>query len=323
MIDVISVSKKYGKRYAVRDISFHVQEGEIVGLLGPNGAGKSTTMKIITGYLSASEGKVVIDGHDVEEEPEEARKCVGYLSELAPLYQEMTIREFLRFSCRLKGVSKGDRMEQIGSVAQIVQISDVLDRPIANLSKGYRQRVGLAQALIGEPKVLILDEPTVGLDPNQIIQMRELIRQLGSTITVIISSHILSEVQTVCDRVIIMQKGSIIADGKTSELTKMLSGCTQLTMSALGTKERVEKLLSEIPDIVRYQSMETQMDGVSRYLIEPQTGRDIPVRVALFNSFAKADCPIIDLHMDEMSLEEVFHELTQSSQEEEVDGSEK
>lgn len=309
MIDVVSVSKKYGKRYAIRDISFNIQEGEIVGLLGPNGAGKSTIMNIITGYLSPSEGKVIVDGYDMEEEPDKARKSIGYLPELAPLYQEMTVREFLTFICRLKNVTK-EREKQIQRVTKIVRVDDILDRPISNLSKGYRQRVGLAQALIGDPKVLILDEPTVGLDPNQIIQMRQLIRQLGHKTTIIVSSHILSEVQAVCDRVIIIQKGTIIADGKTEELTKKLSGHTTLTLAVYGSEVAVERILSDTPGIQKHRHLETQEEGVCRYSIIPQTGEDLTVRIDLFKALAADGCPILELYKDDVSLEAVFRELT-------------
>ena len=219
MIEVSHLTKKYGHRLAVEDVSFAVADGGICGLLGPNGAGKSTIMNILTGYLSATSGQVTVAGHPLPEEADAAKKCVGYLPEQPPLYPEMTVQEYLDFAAELKGVKKAERKEQVRSAARRTGLEKVLLRLIRSLSKGYRQRVGIAQALLGSPKLIILDEPTVGLDPAQVIEMRKLIRELGQANTVILSSHILSEVQAVCQQVLILSKGRLAASGSLQELT--------------------------------------------------------------------------------------------------------
>ena len=216
MIEVTDLTKRYGDHLAVDHLSFKVEKGQIYGFLGPNGAGKSTTMNIITGYLAASGGTVTIDGHDVQQEPEEAKKCVGYLPEMPPLYLDMTVEEYLRFAAELKKVPRAERMGQVEQVMEMTRITDMRGRLIKNLSKGYRQRVGLAQALLGSPEVLILDEPSVGLDPKQIIEIRDLIRELGKSHTIILSSHILSEVSAVCDHVMIISHGRLVASDSLS-----------------------------------------------------------------------------------------------------------
>ena len=224
MVEVTDLTTRYGDHTAVDHLSFKVEKGQIYGFLGPNGAGKSTTMNIITGYLAASEGTVTIDGHDVQQEPEEAKKRIGYLPELPPLYMDMTVEEYLRFAAELKKVPKAERNEQVKQVMDMTQIADMRGRLIKNLSKGYRQRVGLAQALLGSPEVLILDEPSVGLDPKQIIEIRELIRELAKEHTVILSSHILAEVREVCDHVMIISKGKLVASDTPDNLERLIEG---------------------------------------------------------------------------------------------------
>ena len=219
MIEVSHLTKKYGSRLAVDDISFTVEDGQIYGLLGPNGAGKSTIMNILTGYLSATSGQVTVAGHPLPEEADAAKACVGYLPEQPPLYPEMTVQEYLDFAAELKGVKKAERKEQVLKAARRTGLEAVLPRLIRSLSKGYRQRVGIAQALLGSPKLIILDEPTVGLDPAQVIEIRKLIRELGRAHTVILSSHILSEVQAVCQKVLVLSKGKLAASGTLEELT--------------------------------------------------------------------------------------------------------
>ena len=233
MIEVRDLVKRYGGHVAVDHLSFTVEKGQIYGFLGPNGAGKSTTMNIMTGYIGLTEGDVIVNGHNIVEEPEAAKRCIGYLPEIPPLYTDMTVTEYLRFAAQLKKVPKGERAEQIRRVVELTHIEDVQHRLIKNLSKGYRQRVGLAQALLGFPEVIILDEPTVGLDPKQIIEIRDLIRSLSGDHTVILSSHILSEVQEVCDQVLIINHGKLIASGSPAELEEKLAG-TSLSLTVKG-----------------------------------------------------------------------------------------
>ncbi len=307
MIEVKNLTKRYGSNVAVDNISFTVQEGEIVGFLGPNGAGKSTTMNILTGYLSASEGDVSINGFDILENPNEAKKQIGYLPELPPLYQDMTVKEYLNFMYDLKQVTIA-RKEHIEEICRLVQITNVYTRLIRNLSKGYRQRVGIAQALLGNPDVLILDEPTVGLDPNQIIEIRNLIRQLGKHHTVILSSHILSEVQAVCERVIIINKGSIIADGTPDQLSRDLSSDHRLLARIAGPEAEVEKLLRRLPNVIAIIPLGEREPGVVEYSIETETGTD--PRRALFDRLAERGWPLMALRSTELTLEEVFINLT-------------
>ena len=307
MIEVKNLTKRYGSNVAVDNISFTVQEGEIVGFLGPNGAGKSTTMNILTGYLSASEGDVSINGFDILENPNEAKKQIGYLPELPPLYQDMTVKEYLNFMYDLKQVTIA-RKEHIEEICRLVQITNVYTRLIRNLSKGYRQRVGIAQALLGNPDVLILDEPTVGLDPNQIIEIRNLIRQLGKHHTVILSSHILSEVQAGCERVIIINKGSIIADGTPDQLSRDLSSDHRLLARIAGPEAEVEKLLRRLPNVIAIIPLGEREPGVVEYSIETETGTD--PRRALFDRLAERGWPLMALRSTELTLEEVFINLT-------------
>ncbi len=307
MIEVKNLTKRYGGHKAVNDISFRVEEGEILGFLGPNGAGKSTTMNILTGYLSASEGTVSINGHDVLDEPNEAKASIGYLPEHPPLYLDMTVREYLDFMYDLKKCTIS-RQEHIAEICRIMKIEDVYGRLIKNLSKGYRQRVGFAQALIGNPPVLILDEPTVGLDPNQIIEIRSLIKSLGKHHTVILSSHILPEIEAVCDRIVIINKGVIVADDTAKNLSTRYSNDRRLLARVAGPESEVQALIGRIGDVEQVTSLGEKENGVFEFAIETAEGTDI--RRDLFERLAARNWPLLGLKSMEMSLEEIFIALT-------------
>lgn len=307
MIEVQNLTKRYGSHCAVNDISFRVEEGEILGFLGPNGAGKSTTMNILTGYLSASSGTVRINGHDVLEEPNEAKASIGYLPEQPPLYLDMTVREYLDFVYDLKKCTL-NRKKHIAEICRLMHIENVYGRLIKNLSKGYRQRVGFAQALIGNPPVLILDEPTVGLDPNQIIEIRTLIKNLGKHHTVILSSHILPEVEAVCDRIVIISGGEIVADNTAENLSAQFSSDRRLLARIAGDEQRVYAILKHIPGVAGVTTLGEREPGVVEYALEPAEGADF--RRALFTALAKEGCPLLGLKSMEMTLEEVFISLT-------------
>ncbi len=313
MIEVKNLSKKYGSHVAVSDVSFTVPDGEILGFLGPNGAGKSTTMNILTGYLSPTTGKVSIDGYDILDNPNEAKMRIGYLPEHPPLYLEMTVKEYLGFIYDLKKV-KFPKAPHIDEICRLVKIDDVKNRIIKNLSKGYRQRVGIAQALVGNPDVLILDEPTVGLDPKQIIEIRALITELGKNHTVILSSHILSEIQAVCRRVIVINRGKLIADGTPEELSKILSEEHSLTARIAGPKSEVMKLLSTISGIVNVTCTGMHEQASNDYVIEPDGNTD--VRRAIFSRLADRNWSLLMLKTNELSLEQIFLRLTQMTEEE-------
>ncbi len=310
MIQVKHLTKRFGAREAVSDLSFSVAEGEVVGFLGPNGAGKSTTMNSMTGCLEATEGTICIDGMDTAEHPEEVRRLIGYLPELPPLYPEMTVREYLDFVYELKKC-RLDREEHLASVVSKAGLTEVTGRLIRNLSKGYRQRVGLAQALIGDPKVLILDEPTVGLDPKQIIEIRDVIRELGRAHTVILSSHILSEVQEVCDRVLVLNKGVIVADGTTAELSEKMKGAPQLEMMIEGECGHILEVLRAVQGVASAEC-KTADGRTSTYLITAEADADI--RHNVFESLAQNQLPILSMHQVEASLEDIFLQLTESEE---------
>ncbi len=306
MIEVKNLTKNYGSHVAVDDISFSIAEGEIIGFLGPNGAGKSTTMNMLTGYLSATAGDIVIDGYDVLNEPNEAKASIGYLPELPPLYMDMTVREYLNFMYDLKKC-KLPRAAHIAEICRIVKIEGVFERLIKNLSKGYRQRIGIAQALIGNPPVLILDEPTVGLDPMQIIEIRTLIKTLGKHHTVILSSHILPEVEAVCDRLIIINRGHIVADATPKQLSEQYAGSHHLTVRVAGAEDAVIELVKKIPGVKKLSSLGVKEPGSIDLLIEQQDGADI--RAELFNRLAARHWPILSLKSAERTLEEIFTSL--------------
>ncbi len=307
MIEVSHLTKKYGPLLAVDDISFTAQEGEILGFLGPNGAGKTTTMNMITGYLSITQGEVSIGGYDIMEEPLEAKQRIGYLPEQPPLYLDMTVDEYLRFACELKK-SQLPLEQHLDEICELVKLTGVRYRLIKNLSKGYRQRVGIAQALAGNPPVLILDEPTVGLDPNQIVEIRSLIRKLGKRHTVILSTHILSEVQAVCDRVIVLNNGKIAADSPTDQLGSAIMGGTRLICAVDGPEGAVRKLIKAIPGVTAVTSYGENAGGECEYQIDIESGRD--VRRDLFERLAEKKWPLLGLRSSELSLEEIFMKLT-------------
>ena len=308
MITVEDVSKRYGQHLAVDNINFRVDEGEIVGFLGPNGAGKSTTMNIITGYLSATAGKVTVDGYDVLEDPDQVKRRVGYLPELPPLYVDMTVREYLRFVARLKKSDRSTWASHQERILELAGIAHVRDRLIKNLSKGYRQRVGLAQALVGNPKVLILDEPTIGLDPHQIIEIRNLIRELGHEHTIILSSHILPEVSAVCDRVIIINRGRLVASDTTENLGKRLHDSNQFRLRVAGSEADSLAALSGVEGVNEVSAQGTVEHGTVDLRVETTAGAD--PRRAIFHALGKADLPIYLMTAMDYTLEEIFLQLT-------------
>ena len=311
MIEINNLVKRYGDIKAVNGISFTVNDGEVLGFLGPNGAGKSTTMNIITGYLSSTSGSVKVNGHDILEEPEEAKKCIGYLPEQPPLYFDMTVLEYLNFICDLKKVPKKDRKEQLASILSMIKLVDMADRLIGNLSKGYKQRVGIAQALVGNPDILILDEPTVGLDPNQILEIRKLIRKLAADHTVILSSHILSEIQAVCDRVVIINHGKVAAIDTITDLSTKLSGSTKLSLSFKGPVKEVTNKLRSIPGVNNVTSIVSNDDtSIHQVEITADSSAKNDVRTGVFYVMSKGGWPMLEFRSMDPSLEEIFLSIT-------------
>ncbi len=308
MIEISNLTKYYGPNLAVDNISFTVEEGEILGFLGPNGAGKTTTMNILTGYLSATSGSVRINGHDILDEPHEAKQCIGYLPENPPLYLDMTAIEFLRFVADLKGVPKDQRSRHIAEIMKLVKITDVANRLVKNLSKGYRQRVGIAQALIGNPEVLVLDEPTVGLDPKQIIEIRNLIKELGKKHTVILSSHILPEVSAVCDRIIIISRGRIAAVSTTENLSRQFSKSTKFRVSVEGPSKDILHKLRLIPGVRNAAIVGDRVSGVSSLDLESEADTD--VRKQVFYEMARNSWPILEMRSMDPTLEDIFLQVT-------------
>lgn len=311
MIEVKNLVKSYGNHLAVDDLSFTVEKGQILGFLGPNGAGKSTTMNIITGYISASSGSVTIDGYDVFEDPIEAKKRIGYLPEIPPLYLDMSVIEYLEFIAEIKSVKKNDRAKMIQDIMKMTKVDDVCNRLIKHLSKGYRQRVGLAGAIVGYPEVLILDEPTVGLDPKQIIEIRDLIKHLSKNHTIILSSHILSEVSAVCDKVMIINKGKLIVSDTPENLSNHLEGANKVHLLVKGTKEKVAKALKNVEGIEKVDYKTTTEEDFIDIDIQTKESRDI--REQLFYAMVEAGCPIYGLERKVMSLEDIFLELTENN----------
>lgn len=310
MIEVKNLVKKYGDHLAVDNLSFTVEKGQILGFLGPNGAGKSTTMNIITGYISATEGSVVIDGHDIFDEPEEAKKRIGYLPELPPLYPDMTVREYLNFVADLKMVKRSEKSKMITKIMGMAKITDVSERLIKQLSKGYKQRVGLAQAIVGFPDVLILDEPTVGLDPMQIIEIRDLIKKLSKDHTIILSSHILSEVSAICDTVMIINKGRLIVSDTPDNLSKHIGGSNGLHLQVKGSKDKIKEALSNIEEITKIDYESGTKDGIIK--LTAYCSEDSDIREAVFYALSDARCPILNMQSSNMSLEDIFLEVTQT-----------
>ncbi|MEG1719421.1 MAG: ATP-binding cassette domain-containing protein [Clostridia bacterium] len=306
MIEVKNLTKTYGSKEALSNVSFTINDEEIVGLLGPNGAGKTTTMNIITGYLSGSSGSVSINGFDILDNPIDAKKLIGYLPEQPPLYFDMTVKEYLEFVYDLKGCKLG-KAEHIEEIISVVKLKEVFTRLIGNLSKGYRQRVGLAQALIGAPAVLILDEPTVGLDPKEIIEIRHLIKKLGKSRTVIISSHILSEIQAVCDRIIVINDGKLITDSTADNITKSTSSLMKLSMRVAGEKEEVIKIINSITGVKNVEILPTIEEDTTEISIDAIENVDI--RKPIFFAFAKKNLPILYFKPFEMTFEDAFIKL--------------
>ena len=308
MIEVTNLTKKYGNAYAIQDLNFTIEKGQVYGFLGPNGAGKSTTMNILTGYIAATEGSVVINGHDILTEPREARSCIGYLPEQPPLYQDMTVKEYLDFAAELKGIPKDERKSSVEEAMEKLMLGQMSGRLIKNLSKGYKQRVGFAQALLGVPEILILDEPTVGLDPKQIIEIRSLIRELGRKHTVILSSHILSEVSEVCDHVMIISGGKLVASDSTEDLMKKMQPVTVLKIIAVAEVSAIEKALSGFEEIVDPVITEEDEKGVLS--VEVQYDSDKDLRREIARAFTENGCTIIEMNTEKATLEDVFLELT-------------
>lgn len=309
MIEVTNLTKRYGDHVAVDNLSFRVEKGQIYGFLGPNGAGKSTTMNILTGYIAASGGTVTIDGKDIQKQPEEAKKKIGYLPEMPPLYMEMTVEEYLTFVAQLKKIAGKDRKAQIHKVMEMTQITDMRGRLIRNLSKGYRQRVGLAQAVLGDPEVIVLDEPSVGLDPKQIIEIRDLIRELGKNHTIILSSHILSEVSAVCDHIMIIAHGQLVASDSPEGLQKLMTGSMELQLTVKGT---AEKLKAALKTVLQIESVETDViheSGLAKATVTFKEGAD--AREEVFYALAEAHLPVMEMVPAQKSLEDIFLELTE------------
>ena len=308
MIEINHLVKKYGSHVAVDDLSLTVEPGKIYGFLGPNGAGKSTTRNIITGYLAATSGEVKINGFDVLKQPEEVKKCVGYLPELPPLYMDMTVKEYLDFVAELKKLEKSLRAGYVKEAMKITKTEEVSGRLIRNLSKGYRQRVGFAQAVLGYPEILILDEPTVGLDPKQIIEIRDLIKELGKKHTIILSSHILSEISAVCDHVFIISHGKLVASDSTENLLERMTGAQEIELLVKAEEDTAETAIREIAQVERCEKTESKEDGAVQLLVTAK--KDADVREAIYHTCVEHHMPILEMKAASKSLEDVFLELT-------------
>lgn len=308
MIEISNLVKKYGDHVAVDNLSLTIEPGKIYGLLGPNGAGKSTTMNILTGYIGATSGTVKINGYDILDQPEEAKKCVGYLPELPPLYMDITVAEYLKFVAELKKIEKKKRKEMINDAMEMTGVSDVSERLIKNLSKGYRQRVGFAQAVLGYPQIIILDEPTVGLDPKQIIEIRELIKKLGENHTVILSSHILTEISAVCDHVFIISKGKLVASDATENLINLMSTEQNIDIIAKCDEAVARQVIENVSDVKEVKFEQPEEDDTVKFVVRAQKGCDI--REVLFKAFCDRNITLLEMHSAVKSLEDVFLELT-------------
>lgn len=308
MIQVEDLVKRYGGHTAVEHLSFTVERGQIYGFLGPNGAGKSTTMNVMTGYIAANSGTVKINGYDILKESEKAKQCIGYLPEMPPLYTDMTVWEYLLFVAELKKVPKRERITHVEEIVEKIKLEEMCDRLIRNLSKGYKQRVGLAQALIGDPEVLILDEPMVGLDPKQITEMRDLIKSLAESHTVILSSHILSEVSAVCDHIMIMSNGKLAASGSPEELQEMMHVKVELEITVLGSEEQADEILGNMDQVSTYHIDPAEEEGTVRIVVDTAENTDIRKELSL--ALSGAGMPILSMNRVEKSLEDIFLKLT-------------
>ena len=307
MIEVKNVTKKYGKAVAVEDISFSINDGEIVGLLGSNGAGKSTTMNILTGYIEQTSGEVTIEGYNTLRKPRKAKKQIGYMPEGVPLYPELTVKEFVTYMAELKQVDRKVRKEKVEKVIEQTGLKDVENKLTRNLSRGYKQRVSMAGALVGEPKILILDEPTVGLDPKQITEIRSLIKELGKTHTIILSSHILSEVSQICNKVIIINKGKIIAIDTPENLEDKVNNNNCIYVTVEDTENKISNIKDKIKDVKNIELVQENEDGTKQYLIE--ANKDIDLRKKIFSEFAKENITIFEMKKADTTLEDAFMKL--------------
>ena len=307
MIEIKNVTKKYGKVIAVDNISFEVKNGEIVGLLGPNGAGKSTTMNMITGFIEPTEGTIIVDGYDMSKKPKKAKREIGYMPEGVPLYADMTVREFVKFMAEIKRVDKRERNVKVEKIIEQTGLKDVEKKLIKNLSRGYKQRVSMAGALVGEPKVLILDEPTVGLDPKQITEIRSLIKELGKTHTIILSSHILSEVSQICQRVVIINKGKIIAVDTPENLETKVSNKNIVYVTVEDSENKIEKVAENIKEITNIKFIKENNDNTKQYMLESKN--DVDLRKIVFKEFAKENITIFELKKEDATLEDAFMKL--------------
>ena len=313
MIEIQNISKRYGDKWAVKDASFTIQKGEILGFLGRNGAGKSTTMNIITGYISATSGSVKLDGYDILANPREVKRRIGYLPEMPPLYMDMTVDEYLRFVASIKEVKKTQVNNHLNDICELVRIGDVRGRLIKNLSKGYKQRVGMAQALVGNPEVIIMDEPTVGLDPMQIIEIRKLIKDLGADHTVVLSSHILHEISDVCERVVIINQGQIVAQDTLDNLTKNISDTRRLRLRVEGQSRELYKIIRQVQGVRQVEEMGVKEPGTADFLVV--AGRDSDVRKPIFQLLANRGSTILMMRPMDIELEDIFLQLTNDKEE--------
>ena len=307
MIELKNVTKKYGKVTAVDNINFSVKEGEIVGLLGPNGAGKSTTMNMMTGFIEQTEGEIMINGFDINKKPKKAKKCIGYMPEGVPLYTDLTVKEFVTYMAEIKQVNKKERKEKIKQIIEKTGLKDVEKKVIKNLSRGYKQRVSMAGALVGDPKILILDEPTVGLDPKQITEIRNMIKELGKTHTVILSSHILSEVSQICNKVIIINKGKIVAIDTPENLENRVNNKNCIYVTVEDNENKIDTIKNKIKEIKSVQITQKNDDGTKQYIIEAEG--EIDLRKTIFNEFAKENITIFEMKKADTTLEEAFMKL--------------
>ena len=312
MIEVKNITKKYGSFTAVDNISFKIEEGEIIGLLGPNGAGKSTTMNMITGYIEPTEGEIVINGYDISKRPRKAKSQIGYMPEGVPLYSDLTVKEFVTYMAELKKVDRKTRKEKVEKIIEQTGLKDVEKKLTRNLSRGYKQRVSMAGALVGEPKILILDEPTVGLDPKQITEIRALIKELGKTHTVILSSHILSEVSQICNKVIIINKGKIVAVDTPENLEKKVASNNTTYVTVEDTENKMETIKETIPEIKEIKLIKENEDGTKQYALE--SDKDVDLRKIVFNEFAKENITIFEMRKADTTLEDAFMKLIEGGE---------
>ena len=312
MIEVKNVTKKYGKVTAVDNISFTINDGEIVGLLGPNGAGKSTTMNMLTGFIEQTSGTIIIDNYDMLKKPKKAKREIGYMPEGVPLYTDLTVKEFVRYMAEIKKVDKKERKEKVEKIIEQTGLKDVQKKLIKNLSRGYKQRVSMAGALVGEPKILILDEPTVGLDPKQITEIRNLIKELGKTHTVILSSHILSEVSQICNKVIIINKGKIVAIDTPEHREDKVTNNNCLYVTVEDTENKMKDIKDKIKDIEKVELVEENEDGTKEYMIEAK--QDVDLRKTIFSEFAKENITIFEMKKADTTLEDAFMKLIEGGE---------